>query len=66
MTTVAESDKSDTVQWLDAKDVEYRATQINDLDVLTVDCLEGVLERLARNQGQHFPRCFHAAVERRG
>ncbi len=54
MATVATSDEGDTAQWLDARNVEYRAAQINDLDVLTVDCLEGVLERLARNQGKHF------------
>jgi len=45
---------NDATQWLDARDVEWRAAQINDLDVLTVGCIADVLERMAGEQGKHF------------
>ncbi len=42
------------MQWLDAKDVKWRTARINDLDVLTIGCLQEVLERMAGEQGKPF------------
>lgn len=44
----------DAKQWLDARDVEWRTAQVNDLDVLTVGCIAEVLERMAGEQGKPF------------